>query len=51
MIRLLDDQGVEVAATDVHGNPLPLPGEDLQIVVETGMKIRGMPVGVEYPVS
>jgi hypothetical protein len=26
VIRLLDDRGQEVAATDDDGNPLPLPG-------------------------
>ncbi len=51
VIRLLDDQGAEVAATDSNGNPLPLPGEDLQLVVDTGVRIRGKPMGVEYPVS
>lgn len=51
IVRLLDDQGVEVAATDAQGNPLPLPDEDVQVVVETGRKILGKPMGVQYPVS
>jgi hypothetical protein len=46
---LLDDAGVEVAATDQQGNPLPLPGEDLLVVVDTGKRISGKPRGVEYP--
>ncbi len=51
VIHLLDDAGVEVAATDQQGNPLPLPSEDLQIVVDTGKRIPGKPRGVEYPVE
>lgn len=48
VIRLLDDQGVEVAATDPEGNPLTLPGEDLQLVVDTGQLIRGKSKGDRY---
>lgn len=48
VVRLLDDQGVEVAATDQEGNPLPLPSEDLQLVVETGELISGKPKGIAY---
>jgi cytochrome b6-f complex iron-sulfur subunit len=51
VIRLLDDQGVEVATTDEEGNPLKLPDDDLQVVVETGHLIRGKPKGVPYPAS
>lgn len=51
VVRLLDAQGNEVASTDSNGNPLPLPGEDLQVVVETGQLIRGKPRGVSYPVT
>ncbi|HEY64630.1 MAG TPA: Rieske 2Fe-2S domain-containing protein [Caldilineae bacterium] len=50
VIRLLDDQGNEVAATDEQGNPLELPDEDLLVVVDTGRLIRGKPRGVRYPV-
>jgi cytochrome b6-f complex iron-sulfur subunit len=50
VIRLIDDQGREVAATDAQGNPLPLPSEDLQVVVETGQLIRGKPKGESYPI-
>jgi cytochrome b6-f complex iron-sulfur subunit len=41
VIRLLDDRGREVAATDQDGNPLLLPDEGLQVLVETGKLIRG----------
>ncbi len=51
VVRLLDAQGNEVASTDPNGNPLPLPGEDLQVVVETSQLIRGKPRGVSYPVT
>jgi len=51
VIRLLDDQGVEVAATDQEGNPLLLPSEDVHIVVETGQLIRGKPEGMVYQVG
>jgi len=50
VIRLLDDQGGEVASTDKNGNPLPLPSEDLQVIVETSQLIRGKPKGIKYPV-
>jgi hypothetical protein len=30
------------------GNPLQLPDEDLQVIVETGQLIRGKPKGVPY---
>ena len=48
-IRLLDDKGQEVSATDEEGNPLPLPGENLRVVVDTGELIRGKPKGERYP--
>jgi hypothetical protein len=51
VVRLLDAQGNEVASTDQNGNPLPLPGEELQVVVETSQLIRGKPRGVSYPVT
>ncbi len=51
VVRLLDAQGNEVASTDQNGNPLPLPSEDLQVVVETGQLIRGKPRGISYPVA
>lgn len=51
VIRLLDDQGQEIAATDEIGNPLQIPGEDLQVIIETGQLISGQPRGVEYPAS
>jgi cytochrome b6-f complex iron-sulfur subunit len=49
VIRLLDAQGNEVASTDSNGNPLPLPDDDLKVVVETGLLIPGKPRGVSYP--
>jgi nitrite reductase/ring-hydroxylating ferredoxin subunit len=49
VIRLLDENGVEVASTDASGNPLALADEDLQVVVDTGKLIRGQPKGVRYP--
>jgi len=51
VVRLLDAQGNEVASTDPNGNPLPLPSEDLQVVVETSLLIRGRPKGISYPVT
>lgn len=48
IIRLLDGNGEEVAATDPEGNPLPLPSEELQVVVDTAQLIRGKPKGVPY---
>jgi cytochrome b6-f complex iron-sulfur subunit len=48
VIHLFDDAGEEVAATDELGNPLPLPSEDLQIVIDTGERIPGKPRGFEY---
>jgi cytochrome b6-f complex iron-sulfur subunit len=51
VVRLLDAQGNEVASTDSNGNPLPLPSEDLQVIVDTGQLIRGQPRGVSYPVT
>jgi cytochrome b6-f complex iron-sulfur subunit len=51
VIRLLDESGAEVAATDDEGNPLLLPNEDLQVVVETGMLIAGKTKGIDYPVG
>jgi hypothetical protein len=48
VIRLVDDQGMEVAATDQEGNPLLLPSEDLQMVVETGQLISGKQKGEDY---
>jgi cytochrome b6-f complex iron-sulfur subunit len=50
VIRLLDENGNEVAATDSHGNPLPLTDDRLQVVVDTGTLIRGKPKGVPYPI-
>ncbi len=53
VIMLLDGQGNVVAQTDKFGNPLRLPdgADDLQVVVDTGALIRGMPRGVQYPVQ
>jgi cytochrome b6-f complex iron-sulfur subunit len=51
VVRLLDAQGNEVVSTDANGNSLPLPSEDLQVVVETGQLIRGKARGVSYPVA
>lgn len=51
VIRLLDEDGVEVASTDASGNPLPLPDENLHVVVDTGMRIPGQQRGVSYPVE
>jgi cytochrome b6-f complex iron-sulfur subunit len=51
VIRLLDDNGVEVASTDASGNPLPLPDESLHLVVDTTKLIQGKPKGVRYPVE
>ena len=48
VVQLLDENGVEVAATDEQGDPLPLPNEDLTVVVDTGRLIRGKPKGVPY---
>ena len=50
VIRLLDENGVEVASTDASGNPLALPDDNLHVVVDTGMLIRGQPKGVRYPI-
>ena len=51
MVRLLDALGKEVASTDQNGNPLPLPNNDLQVIVETSQLIRGRPRGVSCPVT
>lgn len=51
MARLLDAQGNEVASTDPNGNPLSLPGEGLQVVIETGQLMRGKPRGVSDPAA
>ena len=51
VVRLLDALGKEVASTDQNGNPLPLPNNDLQVIVETSQLIRGRPRGVSYPVT
>lgn len=51
VITLLDAQRNVVAQTDRFGNPLPVPDENLQVVVDTGALIRGMPRGVQYPVQ
>lgn len=48
VVRLLDEDGAEVAATDAEGNPLPLPSDDLQIVVDTAQLIRGKTKGAHY---
>lgn len=48
VIRLLDESGAEVAATDAEGNPLRLPSDDLQVVVDTAQLIRGKTKGVPY---
>jgi cytochrome b6-f complex iron-sulfur subunit len=48
VIRLLNEQGVEVAATDPEGNPLALPSEELQLVVDTSQLIRGKSKGDRY---
>jgi cytochrome b6-f complex iron-sulfur subunit len=48
---LHDEQGNEIIATDGIGNPLWLPREDLQVVVDTGQLIRGQVRGVQYGVS
>lgn len=50
VVRLLDEQGTVVAETDSLGNPMPLPDENLQVVVDTGQRILGKPQGVTYPV-
>lgn len=48
VIRLLDEAGVEVARTNPQGDPLLLPGEDLQVVVDTSQRIMGKPKGGRY---
>jgi hypothetical protein len=49
VIRLLDENGKEVAATDEEGDPLALPNEDLKVVIDTGNLIRGKAKGAKYP--
>ena len=51
VVRLLDENGNEVAVTDEEGLALAPPDEDLQVVVETGQLIRGRPSGEKYPTS
>lgn len=51
VIRLLDDNGTEVATTDEAGNPLSVPSDDLLVVIDTGSLIRGKPKGQAYQKS
>ncbi len=51
VVRVLDEQGNEVTMTDAEGNALPLPAEDLQIVVDTSQRIFGKPKNQRYPTS
>ncbi len=52
IIELVDPaSGQVVAKTDKFGNPLDVPNENLQVVVDTGALVRGMPPGVDYPVQ
>jgi len=41
VVRLVDDQGKEIAATDSQGNPLHIPGENVIVVVDTGKRVFG----------
>lgn len=43
IVRLMDASGNVVAETDNTGNPLPVPSDDLAVVVDTGSLIRGKP--------
>lgn len=51
VVRLLDESGREVAVTDEEGNALPIPDENLQIVVDTRQRVRGKRAGEPYPTS
>jgi hypothetical protein len=50
VIRLLNKQGDEIAATDLNGNPISLIDEEHGVIVETGELIRGKTRRVIYPV-
>lgn len=47
-VKALDAQGNELATTDAEGNPIPVPS-DARLVVDTGQRILGKPVGQPYP--
>jgi cytochrome b6-f complex iron-sulfur subunit len=42
-VRLIDSKNEEVALTDELGNPLDLPNDDLLVVIDTGVLVRGQP--------
>lgn len=41
VIEAVDESGAVVATTDTNGDPLPLPGENLELRIDTGKRIMG----------
>jgi cytochrome b6-f complex iron-sulfur subunit len=41
VIKVIDDKNIELASTNQNGDPLELPSEDVNVVIETDQRILG----------